>query len=343
MDLSPRHRSILKALVEEFVSDNKPVGSKTLSEKYDIGVSPATIRSCLAELEEMGFIVARHTSGGRIPTERGYRLYVDSLVTLFELTMREKQRIQEEYLRMQFRLDQVLVATSKVLASLSQSASVVLGPEGSLDTLKHIELIHVNGGEVLMILVMRSGTVLNRNIFFDYHISQETLYQISRYLNDNVKGFDVHEIQSNLIPKMMMQKEGPEGFSQFAPSIARAMGSDSQSVDNLYIDGLKNLYENFKDEEEQLENILHLFDEKQFLKEFFSDYVPMDGVYTIIGKDGNEKLGGVTIITTNYRMGEKRIGSMGIIGPQRMNYNKALPLIEFTSKLVSEMITKLSR
>lgn len=162
-------------------------------------------------------------------------------------------------------------------------------------------------------------------------------------MNDNVKGFDVHEIQSNLIPKMMIQKEGPEGFSQFAPSIARAMGSDSQSVDNLYIDGLKNLYENFKDEEEQLENILHLFDEKQFLKEFFSDYVPMDGVYTIIGKDGNEKLGGVTIITTNYRMGEKRIGSMGIIGPQRMNYNKALPLIEFTSKLVSEMITKLSR
>ncbi len=233
MDLSPRHRAILKALVEEFVSDNKPVGSKTLSEKYEIGLSPATIRASLAELEEMGFVVARHTSGGRVPTERGYRVYVDSLVTLFELTLREKQRIQEEYLRMQFRLDQVLVATSKVLASLSQSASVVLGPEGSLDTLKHIELIHVNGGEVLMILVMRSGTVLNRNIFFDFHISQEALYQISRYLNENAMGFDVHEIKSNIIPQLMLKKEGPEAFASFAPSIARAMGADTQTVDNL--------------------------------------------------------------------------------------------------------------
>lgn len=343
MELTPRHRAILKALVEEFVSDNKPVGSKTLADKYEIGLSPATIRTSLSELEEMGFVVARHTSGGRVPTERGYRFYVDSLVTLFELTVREKQRIQEEYLRMQFRLDQVLIATSKVLASLSQSAGVVLGPEGSLDTLKHLELIHVNGGEVLMILVMRSGTVLNRNIFFDVHISQETLYQISRYLNDNIKGFDVYEIQNNLIPQLMMKKDGPEGFGIMAPTIARAMNADSPVVDNLYIDGLKNLYDNFKDEKESLENVLHLFDEKQFLKNFFSEYVPMDGVYTIIGRDGDEKLGGVTIITTNYRMGEKRIGSMGIIGPQRMNYNKALPLIEFTSKLVSEMITKLSR
>jgi heat-inducible transcriptional repressor len=343
MDLSPRHRVILKALVDEFVSDNKPVGSKTLSEKYEIGLSPATIRSSLSELEDMGFIIARHTSGGRVPTERGYRFYVDSLVTLFELTLKEKQRIQEEYLKMQFRLDQVLLATSRVLASLSQSASVVLGPEGSLDTLKHLELIHVNGGEVLMILVMRSGTVLNRNIFFEHHISQESLYQISRYLNENVKGFDVHEIQNNLIPQMMLKKEGPEGFAILAPSIARAMASESSNSDNLYIDGLKNLYDNFKDEEDRLENILHLFDEKKFLRNFFTDCVGMDGVYTIIGEDGDEKLSGVTIITTNYRMGEKRIGSMGIIGPQRMNYNRTLPLLEFTSKLVSEMITKISR
>ncbi|GBF51412.1 heat-inducible transcriptional repressor, hrcA [Leptospira ryugenii] len=343
MNLSPRHRVILKALIDEFVADNKPVGSKTLSEKYEIGLSPATIRSCLAELEEFGFIASRHTSGGRVPTERGYRFYVDSLVTLFDLTMKEKQRIQEEYLKMQFRLDQVLIATSRVLASLSQSASVVLGPEGSLDTLKHLELIHVNGGEVLMILVMRSGTVLHRNIFFDYHISQESLYQLSRYLNENVKGFDIQEIQSNLIPQLMLKKDGPEGFGSLAPSIARAMVSENFGSDNLYIDGLKNLYDNFRDEDERLESILHLFDEKDFLRNFFSEYVPNDGVYTIIGKDGDEKLGGVTIIATNYRMGEKRIGSMGIIGPQRMNYNKALPLLEFTSKLVSEMITKLSR
>ncbi len=343
MDLSPRHRLILKALVEEFVSDNRPVGSKTLSEKYSIGLSPATIRASLSDLEEFGYIAARHTSGGRVPTERGYRFYVDSLVTIYELTIKEKQRIQEEYLRMQFRLDEILKATSKVLASLSQTASVVLGPEKSLDTLKHLELIHVNGGEILLIMVMRSGKVINKNFFIDNHISQEHLFQVSRYLNDYLKGYDIYEILDSILPKLMQRTDGPEEFRGIAGALSSAIASNGFEEDSLYVDGLKNLIESFGPEKEKLEGVMQMFDEKRFLKNFFAEYVGLDGIYTIIGKDGDSQLGGVTIIATSYRMGEKKIGSMGIIGPQRMNYNKALPLIEFTSKLVSEMITKLSR
>lgn len=343
MDLSLRNRLILKALVEEFVSDNRPVGSKTLSEKHSIGLSPATIRASLSDLEELGYIAARHTSGGRVPTERGYRFYVDSLVTIYELTIKEKQRIQEEYLRMQFRLDEILKATSKVLASLSQTASIVLGPEKSLDTLKHLELIHVTGGEILLILVMRSGKVINKNFFIDNHISQEHLYQVSRYLNDNLKGYDIYEILDSILPKLALRTDGPEEFRNLVGALSGAIASNSIDEDSLYVDGLKNLIESFGPEKERLEGLLQMFDEKRFLKDFFAEYVGLDGIYTIIGKDGDSKLGGVTIIATSYRMGEKKIGSMGIIGPQRMNYNKALPLIEFTSKLVSEMITKISR
>jgi heat-inducible transcriptional repressor len=343
MELSPRHRVILKSLVDEFVNDNRPVGSKTLSEKYEIGLSAATIRNVLKDLEDWGYLLSRHTSGGRVPTERGYRFYVDSLVSLYELTLKEKQRIQEEYLKMQFKLDQILIATSRVLSNLSCSAGVVLGPEKSLDTLKHIELIHVNGGEVLVIFVMRSGTVINRNIFLNSHIGQESLYNVSRYLNENIVGYDLKEIRERIIPNLHSRREGPEDFYYLSEVMGHVFQMDSNLDDNIYIDGLKNIADNFREEDDRLHNVLSLLDEKQFLKKFFSEYVTQDGIYTIIGKEGEDLLGGVTIIATNYRMGEKRIGSMGIIGPQRMNYNRTLPLLEFTSKLVSDMLTKISR
>ncbi|WCL49357.1 heat-inducible transcriptional repressor HrcA [Leptospira sp. GIMC2001] len=343
MELSPRHRVILKSLIDEFVADNRPVGSKTLWERYDIGLSPATIRSVLKELEDWGYLLSRHTSGGRVPTDRGYRFYVDSLVGLYELTLKEKQRIQEEYLKMQFKLDQILVATSRVLSNLTCNAGVVLGPEKNLDTLKHVELIHVNGGEVLVILVMRSGTVINRNIFLDAHVGQESLYNISRYLNENLAGYDLNEIQASVIPTLRIRRDGPEDFNHVADLLHVAFQMDNSYDDNIYIDGLKNLADNFREEEHRLHKVLSLMDEKQFLKKFFGDYVNQDGIFTIIGKEGDDFLGGMTIIATNYKMGEKRIGSMGIIGPQRMNYHKTLPLLEFTSKLVSEMITKISR
>ncbi|PJZ71589.1 heat-inducible transcription repressor HrcA [Leptospira perolatii] len=342
MELSQRHRMILKALIDEFIDENRPVGSKTLFDKHDIGLSPASIRAVLKDLEDMGFLASRHTSGGRIPTEQGYRFYVDSLLVVYELTLKEKQRIQEEYLKMQFRLDQILKATASVLASLSNTAGIVIGPAKSLDTLKHVELIHVHGDEVLMIMVMRSGAVVHRNVFLDRNYSQEELYQISKYLNENAKGYDMFEIQESVIPKLLNKKDGPEDFYKVSDVIAAAMTPDNSEV-SLYIDGLKNLYGRFRDEEKQLNQVLSLLDDKRLLREFFGEHIDHEGVITVIGKEGDGLMDGVAIITSNYRMGEKRIGTMGIIGPQRMDYNRALPLVDFTSKLVSEMITRISR
>lgn len=343
MDLSPRHRMILKALIEDFVSENRPVGSKMLSEKYDIGLSPATIRNVFRELEESGYINSRHHSGGRVPTEKGYRMYVDSLISLYELSLKEQQRIQEEYLKNQFKLDQILAVTGRVLSMISCSAAVVLAPEKNSDTLKHVELIHVHGDEILMILVTRSGTVLHKNLFIEENMSQESLYQVSRYLQDNIKGFELEEIY-NMFPLLLANYDVPEAFQRIAHILRSAFAYDNKKDAELYIDGLQNLWTNFKDEEGSiLESIFSLLDDKKTLKEFFTQYVESDGVATLIGEPENEQLRGVSIIATSYKMGEKRVGSLGIIGPQRMNYNKALPLVDFTSRLVSEMITKMSK
>jgi heat-inducible transcriptional repressor len=343
MDLSLRHKNILKILIEDFVSENKPIGSKTLSEKYELGISPATIRNVCRELEDLGLINSLHHSGGRVPTEKGYRLYVDSLLTIYELNLKEKQRIQEEYLKNELKLDQILSATCKVLSMISSSAGIVLAPKKNFDTLKHIELIHVNGSEVLMILVTRSGVVLNSKLFFPEHVSQESLYKISRFLQDHLKGFDLEEIYQEF-PPLLENKDAPEDFSKVCSTIQSAFLFDTSDNVDLHIDGIQNLFANFKSENSEiLESIFSLLDDKRMLKEFFKQYVFSNGVTTFIGDTNSEQLKGVTIIASSYKMGEKRIGSLGIIGPQRMNYIKALPLVDFTSKLISEMITKISK
>lgn len=343
MELSPRHRLILKVLVEDFVTLNRPVGSKTLSEKYDLGLSPATIRNVLRDMEEVGLINSKHHSGGRIPTELGYRVYVDNLVILYELTMKEKQRIQEEYLKNQLKLDQILLATTRVLSILSCSAGIVIAPEKNLDILKHLELIHVSGDEILLIIVTRSGAVLNKNLFLDGNISQESLYQISRYLNQFLMGKELEEIPA-CIEELKLRLDGPEDFFRVADHIKLIFLADASENYEIYVDGLQNLVNTLKGEEaERLNSIFQLLEDKKQLKDIFGRYIESDGVITYIGEKENERLCGMSIVASNYRMGEKRIGSMGILGPQRMNYNKALSLVEFTSKLVSELITRISK
>lgn len=344
MNLSQRHRLILKALIDDFIIDNRPVGSKTLSERYNIGVSPATIRNVFRDLEECGLINSRHHSGGRIPTEDGYRFYIDSLVSIYELTILEKQRIQEEYLKYQFELDQILNATCRILSILSENASVVISPRKNYDALKHIELIHVSGEEILMILVTRSGSVLNTNIFTNTNLSQESLYKISRFLNENAKGFEIDYVFCELLDELMISPDAPEEFKNLAEIMKSSVNLEPEQTVDLYIDGLHNLVHNFKDEQiNPIESILTLFDDKQLLKKIFTQYINADEVATIIGERQDPNMHGVSILATNYRMGDKRIGSMGIIGPQRMNYNKALALVDYTSNMLSEMITRISR
>ncbi|MCB1176091.1 MAG: heat-inducible transcription repressor HrcA [Leptospiraceae bacterium] len=343
MDLSPRHRLILKVLVEDFVSLNKPVGSKTLSEKYDLGLSPATIRNVLRDMEDIGLINAKHHSGGRVPTELGYRVYIDNLVILYELTMKEKQRIQEEYLKNQLKLDQILSATSRVLSILSSSAGVVIAPERNYDILKHLELIHVNGDEILMIIVTRSGTVINKNIFLDGNIPQESLYQISNFLNQFLMGREIQEIPDE-IDNLLERLDAPEDFYKIGQYLKIGFEMNSSDSIEIYVDGLQNLVNTLKGEEaERLNSLFQLLEDKKQLKELFSRYIDSDNVVTYIGERENDTMCGMSIVASNYKMGDKRIGSMGILGPQRMNYNKTLPLVEFTSKLVSELITRISK
>ncbi|MCB1193689.1 MAG: heat-inducible transcription repressor HrcA [Leptospiraceae bacterium] len=343
MELTPRHELILKTLIEEFLSDKKPVGSKFLCEKYDIGLSPATIRNVFRDLEENGYIASPHHSAGRIPTEKGYKFYVDRLITLYELSLNDKQKIQEEFLKNDCKLDKILNVTCKILSNLSRTASVVLPPLKELELVKRIELIHIGGDEILLIVITRSGVILNRRLFLDDHVPQESLYQISKFLNHHLVGFELEEVKKDIMLTLKEDREGPEDFLRVADTLIATISNDPTDED-IYIDGLQNLYNYYKHSDmDKLEPILTLLDNKELLREIFSQYIQYDGVSTFIGELKGDCLSGVSIIVSNYKNGDKSIGSMGVIGPQRLNYPKALSVVDFTSKLVSEMITKMSR
>ena len=194
-----------------------------------------------------------------------------------------------------------------------------------------------------MSVVMRSGSVINKNLFINNHLSQESLHNISRFMNDTMQGYDLKEILERIVPELKKHPSRPEEFNMVVDFINVALLADRNDEDGIYIDGFKNLHTSFRDDESQLGYVLSMLEEKKFIKDFFSQYISHDGVYTIIGRDGDKQMKGISIILSNYRMGEKRIGCLGIIGPQNMNYGRVLPLVRFTSNLVSEMITKISK
>lgn len=343
MELSPRHELILKTLIEEFLSEKKPVGSKYLCEKYDIGLSPATIRNVFRDLEDSGYIISPHHSSGRIPTEKGYQFYVDRLITLYDLSLNDKQEIQEEFLKNDFKLDKILNATCKILSKLSHTASVVLPPLKDLELIKHIELIHIGGDEVLLIVITRSGVIINRRLFLDDHIPKESLYQISKFLNHHLVGFELEVVKNDVMLNLKDDREGPEDYLRVADVLNATISNEGIDQD-VYIDGLQNLYSYYKNSDmDKLEPILSLLDDKKSLRDIFTQYIQYDGVSTFIGEIEGECMSGVSLIISNYKNGDKSIGAMGVIGPQRLNYPKALSVVDFTSKLVSEMITKMSR
>ncbi|MCX7998993.1 MAG: heat-inducible transcription repressor HrcA, partial [Leptospiraceae bacterium] len=224
----------------------------------------------------------------------------------------------------------------------SMSAGIVVAPEKSYDTLKHVELIHVSGDEILMIIVTRSGSVIHKKLFLDGNMSQESLYQVSRFLNQNLMGRELEEI-SNLLEELKKDPDAPTPFHRTVEILKAGFQMEIKDEVEIYIDGLQNLVNQSREDNEiQLEKFFSLVEDKSFLRNFFRRYATTDRVTTYIGDKNDVRMSGISIVATSYRMGEKKIGSMGILGPQRMNYNKALPLVEFTSKLVSEMITRLS-
>ena len=329
-NLSDRQQQILALVVRSYVEDGAPIGSKTLVIRYALDVSSATVRNELAFLDELGFLIQPHTSGGRIPTERGYRYFVQRLVGDFQLPAYEQQTIRHQFHQSRLELEQWMRLAAAVLARTSQGASFVTAPRTRFSRFKHIQLISTRGRLVLMILVLNDGNVKQQMLTLATPLSQPRLSIAATNLNQMFEGRNLEEIGSRLSRLDDLEQD-------VARLIIDAMKrADTQTIQDIYRDGLSNLLD---DEGTRL--AIPLLEEKSLLNDIVSDMIESDskGVQVVIGGEGRwEELKHCTLILSRYGVGDDLTGEVAVLGSMRMPYGHNISAVRYVSDIMSGLI-----
>jgi heat-inducible transcriptional repressor len=340
--LSEREAAVLGAIVYEYILTGKPVGSRSFVHKYSFNLSPATMRNIMYDLETMGFLTQPHTSAGRVPTDKGYRYYVNNLLDTYEL-MSSDYSIREDMLTQEIELDKMFVSITKMLSDMSNYAGIVLTPKPDFSVVKHIELVPLGNNVILFILVTRTGIVINKRISVSQSLNQDELHVFSKFLTTELNGFSIAHIKMKVLEKL---RKGVDPYSelQLALDIVELALSESESQE-IYIEGIENIIK-IPDMIDGgfIMPFLHLVEERNILGIILEKTIIHDGVTTLIGGEIEEEdVIGCSLITAPYKIGNNHVGVVGIIGPTRMNYKTVVPLVDYTGRVVSDMLTKMSK
>ncbi len=342
--LSEREENILQAVILDYIETAEPVGSRTISKKHGLNLSPATIRNVMADLEEMGFLTQPHTSAGRVPTEYGLRFYVDSILKLKSLSQAEKERIRGRFKGASLDVASILRETSKILSIVSGQIGVVLAPRFSTTVLKHIEFVRLRNRLILVILISRSGIVQHRMIQIDEDLSQEELDRFSRYLDEILTDLTLVEVKEKILEEIEKEKITFDSILSKALKLSkRAFQNGVEEPKDIYIEGQANIL-NYPEllDIETMRAMFKAFEEKHIIIKLLDKSMSATGVQTFIGSE-NELIGveGCSVVTSPYTKGSDALGTLGVIGPTRMDYSRVIPLVGYTARLVSEFLTKI--
>lgn len=334
--MDERSRILLKSLIERYIADGQPVGSRTLSQCSRLDLSPATIRNVMAGLEESGLIIHRHTSGGRIPTPRGYRLFVDSLLTVQPLEAAETSSIQGALATPEPR--QVLTQAASLLSRLSSFAGVVSSQRRS-GTFRHIEFLRLSARRVLLILVSPEGDVHNRMLAVERDYSAAELVEAANYINTHFAGVGFEEI------KRRLGHELAELRRDISLLMQRAVDAGSEAVrddgDKMLIAGSSNFVglPDFSDDMARLKQLFGLFEQRTDLLQLMDASVRADGVQIYIGGESElMPMEELSMVVAPYQVDGKVVGTLGVIGPTRMPYQRMIPIVDITARLVSSAL-----
>jgi len=338
-ELNERGRRILEAIVEDYIGTAEPIGSRAVTRRHQLGLSPATVRNVMADLEEMGYIISPHTSAGRVPTEKGYRFYVDTLLQVGQLDRQQKNRIEQYYRLDGLRVEERLREAGKVLSAISSYAGVVMIPRFTSTVFRHIEFLKLSQGKLLVIFVSRSGLVQNKVIETDMPLSQHELEQISNYLNQTLSGLSIQEIKAKIVREMAEEK------AIYDKLLSRALELSQEALSGelggqVFIEGACNILEQpeFKDLE-RMKRLFRAFEQKSLLIELLDKSQQAKGVQIFIGSESEySEIEGCSLITANYSSSRGTIGALGVIGPNRMNYSQVIPVVDYTARLVSQIL-----
>lgn len=336
--LDNRARILLKTLVERYIAEGQPVGSRALSRFSGLDLSPATIRNVMADLEEQGFIASPHTSAGRIPTPRGYRLFVDSLLAVQPL--QENQIHEMEGQLIQTQPQQLIGNASHLLSELTQFAGIVVTPRRKTPTIRQIEFLGLSEKRILLIIVTTDGDVQNRILLTERPYSPSELTTAANYLNYNYAGLDFDQIRQRLTGEIQQLQDDLKILMASALEAGNQALNDSAS--QYIISGEKNLLEveELSSNMKRLRELFDLFEQKTGLVRLLDISNNADGVQIYIGgESGLAPLDECSVVTAPYEVNGQVVGSVGVIGPTRMAYERVIPIVDITAKLLSSALT----
>ncbi|MBF0559206.1 MAG: heat-inducible transcription repressor HrcA [Nitrospirae bacterium] len=340
--LDKRSRLVLQAVVQSYINSPEPVGSRYVTKKYDLGFSPATIRNIMADLEEFGFLSQPHTSAGRVPTDKGYRFFVDALPVSEEAAGHED--ISNEFInhftgKLQVIKDDMSVLFSEVtstLSTLSHYVSVALPPKPENTTFNRMELIKYKRNIVIAILLTDEGVFRNRMLNVPEEVTQEDLNRIADYINVEYAGYALDEIRRTLVTRMKYEKV------LWDKLVSKAIDICEQALhiaeDDVFISGLYDVMDlpDFSDMA-RIKELSKAIKDKHMMLKLLEEFSESEGVKVVIGEENSiEDLKGLSVVTTTYKDGERPIGVIALIGPKRMNYARAISMVDVVARCVSK-------
>lgn len=334
--LTEREEKILEAVVVEYIQTAGPVGSQAVVDEFMSSVSPATVRNEMAILEQEGFLHQPHTSAGRVPTETGFRYYIESLIKVKELTRDEKRGIESRLTNVKKDFPAVIREACRVLSGVSRYAGVVLAPRLLLTSIKKIEFVSIGSGDILVIFIAETGFVYHKVVRVSEHFEQRDLNRMSSYVNGLLTGLPLSRVRDRIKEEMRKDKVMYDNFMKKALDLSR-IALREVGTEEIYVNGQVQILEQpeFADVE-KMKNLFRALEDKKLLLNLLDEVMPRRGIKIFFGTDTDHTaIQGMTLVAATYGKGKDTVGSIGVLGPIRMDYSRVIPLVKFTSNLLN--------
>lgn len=339
MELSPRKMRLLQAIIDDYIATAVPVGSRTVSKKYMSEFSAATIRNEMSDLEEMGFLEQPHTSAGRIPSDLAYRVYVDRMLKVGELSSDEAGAIRGYFNHRMEEMEQVVKGAARVLSDLTDYTSLVLSPQLARTTVKRLQLVPVTRGTALVVLVTDAAVVKDTIIRIPDSMDSEELHGISEALTHRFEGRNIADIKMSAMQEILLNMdEHRRFFEMLTETLSRSAAPESSSV---VLDGAYNIFHHpeYRNDMERAQSFLMALETKDKLQEMMARSTRWEFTITIGKENELDALRDMSVVTATYKLGDRPMGSLGVIGPTRMDYSRVVRLLNFISRSLGEVMS----
>ena len=341
MEPSNRAQYLLKVLIQKYINEGNPVGSRNLLEDSGLNLSPATVRHVMSDLEDLGLIKAPHTSSGRIPTARGYRMFVDTLVRYQSPDTAYIDKIQSEIKEENYDTGKLIEKVSSTLSKITSLAGIVTVPKGKNITLRQIEFLSLSDHKVLAILVLNNREVQNRILHTKVKHSASELQRAANFVNENYANESLNSIRKNLLRDMEKTRESMNQAMQDIITTAQLAIEDAEnSGEEFILAGERNLM-NFAElsDVNVLKQLFDAFAKKRMMIDLLDRSISASGVQIFIGSEsGYSLLDDCSVVTAPYKLSDNQVGVLGVIGPKRMAYDRVVPIVDLTAKLLGKAI-----